>query len=54
MILVSTVRSIFYGVFFVLFFQSVVDIPGMNLGSADYYPYIYYKINLDLTEAIRL
>lgn len=31
-----------------------MDIPGLNLGSADYYPYVYYRINLDLQESQRL
>lgn len=34
--------------------ENMVDIPGMNMGSADYYPYIYYKINLDLLDQQRL
>nr|KAG5692165.1 hypothetical protein BaRGS_020713 [Batillaria attramentaria] len=31
-----------------------MDIPGLNLGSADYYPYVYYRINLDLLDSQRL
>ncbi|XP_046558605.1 V-type proton ATPase subunit C-like [Haliotis rubra] len=27
-----------------------VDIPGLNMGSSDYYPYVYYRINLDLID----
>ncbi|XP_046334361.1 V-type proton ATPase subunit C-like [Haliotis rufescens] len=27
-----------------------VDIPGLNMGSTDYYPYVYYRINLDLID----
>jgi len=34
--------------------DELVDIPGMNMGSGDYYPYIYYKINLDLLDQVRL
>lgn len=30
-----------------------MDIPGLNLGSADYYPYVYYRISLDLLESQR-
>jgi V-type H+-transporting ATPase subunit C len=25
----------------------VDDIPGLNLGQQEYYPYVYFKINLD-------
>ena len=32
----------------------MMDIPGMNMGSAEYYPYIYYRINLDLLDQQRL
>ncbi|XP_033751589.1 V-type proton ATPase subunit C 1-A-like [Pecten maximus] len=28
-----------------------MDIPGLGMGSQEYYPYVYYKINLDLTDA---
>ncbi|XP_041367379.1 V-type proton ATPase subunit C-like isoform X2 [Gigantopelta aegis] len=28
-----------------------VDIPGLNMGSTDYYPYVYYRINLDLVDS---
>ncbi|XP_076450881.1 V-type proton ATPase subunit C 1-B-like [Babylonia areolata] len=34
--------------------SQMVDIPGMNMGSAEYYPYIYYRINLDLLDQQRL
>lgn len=34
--------------------QMMVDIPGMNMGSAEYYPYIYYRISLDLLDQQRL
>ncbi|XP_060068198.1 V-type proton ATPase subunit C 1-A-like [Ylistrum balloti] len=27
-----------------------MDIPGLGMGNQEYYPYVYYKINLDLTE----
>ncbi|KAK2170818.1 hypothetical protein NP493_1137g00063 [Ridgeia piscesae] len=30
--------------------QDMVDIPGITLGQVDYYPYIYYKINIDMVE----
>lgn len=32
-----------------LFFQSV-DIAGLGFGQADYYPYVYYKINIDMID----
>lgn len=28
-----------------------VDIPGLGFGQADYYPYVYYKINIDMIES---
>ncbi|KAL8559350.1 hypothetical protein ACOMHN_045070 [Nucella lapillus] len=34
--------------------QMMVDIPGMNMCSSEYYPYIYYRISLDLLEQQRL
>lgn len=34
--------------------SQMVDIPGMNMGSSEYYPYIYYRINLDLLDQQRL
>lgn len=27
-----------------------VDIPGLGFGQADYYPYVYYKINIDMLD----
>ncbi|XP_021340043.1 V-type proton ATPase subunit C 1-A-like [Mizuhopecten yessoensis] len=27
-----------------------MDIPGLGMGNQEYYPYVYYKINLDLTD----
>ena len=27
-----------------------MDIPGLNLGQAEYYPYVFYKINVDMLE----
>lgn len=38
----------------VLQMGQMVDIPGMNMGSAEYFPYIYYRINLDLLDQQRL
>ncbi|KAK7099515.1 V-type proton ATPase subunit C-like isoform X2 [Littorina saxatilis] len=34
--------------------SQMMDIPGMNMGSAEYYPYIYYRISLDLLDQQRL
>ncbi|KAL1129868.1 hypothetical protein AAG570_012812 [Ranatra chinensis] len=28
-----------------------VDIPGLGFGQADYYPYVYYKINIDMFDS---
>lgn len=30
-----------------------MDIPGLNLTGSDYYPYVFYKINLDFVEPTR-
>lgn len=31
-------------------FQSV-DIPGLGFGQAEYFPYVYYKINIDMVDS---
>ncbi|XP_024081025.1 V-type proton ATPase subunit C isoform X2 [Cimex lectularius] len=31
-----------------------VDIPGLGFGQADYYPYVYYKINIDMLDTKNL
>lgn len=28
-----------------------VDIPGLGFGQSDYYPYVYYKINIDMVDS---
>lgn len=28
-----------------------MDIPGLNMGTTEYYPYVYYKINLDMLDS---
>ncbi|XP_046752058.1 V-type proton ATPase subunit C isoform X2 [Diprion similis] len=30
--------------------QDSVDIPGLGFGQSDYYPYVYYKINVDMVD----
>uniref|UniRef100_A0A8D8UGL8 V-type proton ATPase subunit C n=1 Tax=Cacopsylla melanoneura TaxID=428564 RepID=A0A8D8UGL8_9HEMI len=30
--------------------QDAVDIPGLGFGQADYFPYVYYKINIDMLD----
>ncbi|XP_050456748.1 V-type proton ATPase subunit C isoform X1 [Cataglyphis hispanica] len=30
--------------------QDNVDIPGLGFGQSDYYPYVYYKINVDMVD----
>ena len=32
--------------------QDSVDIPGLGFGQAEYFPYVYYKINIDMIEKI--
>ncbi|KAK3779981.1 hypothetical protein RRG08_007444, partial [Elysia crispata] len=32
---------------------NTMDIPGLNLTSSDYYPYVFYKISLDMLEPTR-
>lgn len=32
-----------------LFLQNV-DIPGLGFGQSEYYPYVYYKLNIDMVE----
>ncbi|KAK6624740.1 hypothetical protein RUM44_011600 [Polyplax serrata] len=31
--------------------QDSVDIPGLGFGQADYFPYVYYKINIDMVDS---
>jgi len=40
----------FYSNFKFCFFQSV-DIPGLGFGQAEYFPYVYYKINIDMVDS---
>ncbi|KAG1652780.1 V-type proton ATPase subunit C [Nymphon striatum] len=30
--------------------KAAMDIPGLNLGQQEYYPYVYYKINIDVID----
>ncbi|XP_067212937.1 V-type proton ATPase subunit C isoform X1 [Linepithema humile] len=30
--------------------QDAVDIPGLGFGQSDYFPYVYYKINVDMVD----
>lgn len=39
---------------FNLFFLQNVDIPGLGFGQSEYYPYVYYKINVDMIETKQL
>lgn len=34
---------------FFSFFQNV-DIPGLGFGQSEYFPYVYYKLNVDMLE----
>ncbi|KAJ8978595.1 hypothetical protein NQ317_006883 [Molorchus minor] len=31
-----------------------VDIPGLSFGQSEYYPYVYYKINVDMIETQKI
>jgi V-type H+-transporting ATPase subunit C len=33
--------------------MNTMEIPGLNLSASDYFPYVYYKINLDMLEPVR-
>ena len=33
-----------------VFTKQNVDIPGLGFGQSDYYPYVYYKINVDMVD----
>lgn len=33
-----------------LLFQNV-DIPGLGFGQSEYYPYVHYKLNIDMVES---
>jgi len=30
-----------------------VDIPGLGFGQSEYYPYVYYKINVDMIDSTK-
>jgi V-type H+-transporting ATPase subunit C len=34
----------------VIFISQNVDIPGLVFGQSEYYPYVYYKINIDMID----
>ena len=36
-------------VLFFLFLQNI-DLPGLSFGQQDYYPYVFFKLNLNLLE----
>lgn len=31
-----------------------MDLPGMGFGQSEYYPYVYYKVDIDMVEVVRL
>lgn len=31
-----------------------VDIPGLGFGQSEYYPYVFYKVNIDMVEQTKL
>lgn len=35
---------------FLFFFLQNVDIPGLGFGQSEYFPYVYYKLNIDMVE----
>lgn len=37
----------------VSFLFQMMDIPGLNINQGDYYPYVYYQMNLDFIETDR-
>ena len=30
----------------------VMDMPGLGFGTGEYFPYVYFKINIDMVERI--
>jgi len=32
--------------------HDVVDMPGLGFGTSEYYPYVYFKINIDMVDRI--
>lgn len=36
--------------YFVIYLQNV-DIPGLGFGQSEYFPYVFYKLNVDMVEA---
>jgi hypothetical protein len=37
-------------VYLLLLFLQSVDIPGLGYGQSEYFPYVYYKINVDMMD----
>jgi hypothetical protein len=33
-----------------LFLLQSVDIPGLGFGQSEYFPYVYYKVNVDMMD----
>lgn len=44
----SILTALFFNPGYIL--QSV-DIPGLGFGQQEYYPYVYYKINIDMVDS---
>lgn len=36
---------------YLLFYLQNVDIPGLGFGQSEYYPYVHYKLNIDMVES---
>jgi V-type H+-transporting ATPase subunit C len=34
--------------------QDTMDLPGMGFGASEYYPYVYYKLDIDMVENTRI
>ena len=43
------VRIITHCLLLLLLLQSV-DIPGLGFGQSEYFPYVYYKVNVDMMD----
>jgi len=31
-----------------------VDIPGLGFGQSEYFPYVFYKVNIDMVEQAKV
>lgn len=48
---VSNVKILNCNFSLISFLSQNVDIPGLGFGQSEYYPYVFYKLNVDMVES---